>query len=602
MTYVLTKDLVLCRLTTVEALSQPFVFELSVLSLLPEVDRSALLGTTMAVSLAAPAETPGVRHFHGYVAGFTSEFHGHIEDSTDLQQRSYQITLRPWLWLLTLSSSCRIFQNKTVPEIVKEVCAAHGFGSLLELSLVGSFQSLDYCVQYNETDFAFVSRLLEREGIYYYFKHTESEHKLVLVNHPEAHTVRDDNSQLTHKPVAWWGHRHIQTWRETHHVRSLSFALDDYDFVSPAQNLKTGLGTQAEHEPYAYPNGDKFEYPGGYRTVDRGNHYVECRLHEQNARAAYVSGTANVHGLAPGFAFTTTLRPDTEYLVVSTQLDIDVLRDAHVLPTEQLVDKTASQVKCQFSATEKKTPFRPERVTPRPTIVGVQTAKVVGAEDGAIFTDKHGRVQVRFPWFDKTKPDQKASCFIRVAQVWAGNGWGSIFIPRAGDEVVVTFVGGDPDQPLIVGSVYNGLVEPPFTLPADATKSGLRTRKLDGDKSTALWFDDAKGAVDMTGDTVELGAAKSIGLTAVQSVSITAAEGFEQVELSPMGGVTILGTKLALQCGAGKIEMLPSGAIAIFGSPILVNGMPLPGANPMNPLAAENLREVAQAVAKSAVL
>lgn len=593
----LGKQPLVCRMKTFDALSQPFRFELDVVTHDGAIDPGALLGKTVALSLAG--ESGSVRHYHGYVVEH-SEQNNHREKSTS--RPVYRWVLRPWLWLLSLRTSCRVFHHTSVVDIVKAICAEHGFGDRIEDALTQRYEPREYCVQYNESDLAFVSRLLEAEGIYYYFAHSETDHKLVLVDDVAHHQLLPENTDIPDRLQAAFI-RHIDTWNSTNNLRSHACSLDDYDFLMPTKQIEVKLET--EH-PHHYRKGIQFEYPGGYTSPEVGQSYVKYRLHAQNARAAYVSGTANVLGLASGRTFTTPWSSD-EHLVVRTESEL-WFADLEVpgpLPERQPFDTTIAELSCAFVAVPKQTPFRPERLTPRPVIHGVQTAKVVASDadvsDGAIHTDEHGRVRVRFHWIDRASAGEDAapqrSCWVRVAQPWAGNAWGMQFIPRVGSEVVVSFQDGDPDRPLVVGSVYNGLSPAPFALP-DGTVSGLKTdRAVDGGQSDAepnqLQFDDAGGKISMTSQKIGVAAKSTVGISG----------GMSKVDVGgTLQEVTMFGAgpgPMMLLTPFGKIELGLKG-IAITG-PLIINGAPYP-VPPTPAVMLDLAKEVAKALATDVVL
>jgi type VI secretion system secreted protein VgrG len=593
----LGKQPLLCRMQTFDALSQPFRYELELVSDESTLEPGKLLGNTLTVSLTGAADS--VRHFHGYVVEFDKQL---SHQATNTRRPLYRCVLRPWLWLLGLRTNCRVFHDTSVVDIVKAICAEHGFGNLIDVALTQRYEPREYCVQYNESDLAFVSRLLEREGIYYYFAHSESEHKLVLVDEAEHHQLQPQNTDIWDRPPQGAYHRHIDTWHETNNLRPHACGLDDYDFLMPHKQIEVKLETE---EPHSYRKGTQFEYPGGYTQPEAGQSYVKYLLHAQNARAAHVSGTASVLGLASGSTFTTRWSSG-EYLVIRTesQLWFGDFEVSDALPERQPLDTTSPEISCSFRAVAKKTPFRPERLTPKPRLGGVQTARVVAidpqAPAGSIHTDEHGRVMVTFPWIERPGESAAAqrSCWLRVAQPWAGNAWGMQFIPRVGSEVVVAFQDGDPDRPLIVGSVYNGLSRAPFALP-EATVAGLKTdRAVNGGESDAepnqLQFDDANGKISMTSQQIGVAAKDAVGIV---GASVGISGGMSKVEVGGLlQSISLFCPKtLTLQTPLAKIELGPRG-ITITGV-LKVNEMPYPV--PANPIAVAALsgllaREAAQ--------
>jgi type VI secretion system secreted protein VgrG len=592
-----------CRMKTFDALSEPFHYELEVVTQAASIDPGKLLGKTITLSLKG--EGGRIRHFHGHVVEFSKRTN-HRTEST--RRPVYRCVLRPWLWLLSLRTNCRIFHDSSVVDIIKALCAEHGFGDRIDDALTQPCPTREYCVQYNETDLAFVSRLLEQEGIYYYFVHSETEHRLVLVDDPQQ--LEPGITDISDRSVQTFYKQQIDTWQETHHLRRQAVSLDDYDYLMPTKQIAVKLETE---EPYAYPKGTQFTYPGGYTEPDVGQNYVKYLLHAQNAAASSVSGTASVLALASGCTFTTPWSAAgseagsaSEHLVVraETEFWFNNFDTIDPLPEAQPLETTSVECTCKFTAVDKQKPFRPERRTPRPVISGVQTAKVIAADataqDGAIHTDEYGRVLVEFPWTrnagGSTTGAVQRSCWIRVAQPWAGNAWGMQFIPRVGSEVVVSFQDGDPDRPLIVGSVYNGLARAPFALP-EGTVSGIKTdRGVTGVDASGepnqLQFDDAKGKISMTSETIAVEAKTA---ARVQGASVEVSGGVAKIDV---GGLTqsiglFCPNALTLQTPTAKIELGPTG-IAITGI-LKVNEMVYPLPPSPTSIAASAIRLAAEA-------
>jgi type VI secretion system secreted protein VgrG len=590
---------ILTRLQTVEALSEPFRFELTLVSKAQRpIDRAALLGVSITASVRSAVEEVGLRHFTGHVVEFTSCLGERARSAA-----SYKVVLRPWFWLLSLRKRCRIFQQRTTLEIMKTVCDEHGFGKLLDdgrLLRRDRYPKREYCVQYNESDFAFLSRLLEHEGIYYYFEHTRTEHKMVLVDDPSVHVLEPKHSKLWQYP-RWGDTYYIGAWDETDRLRAKRHELDDYDYLAPTRNLKVKLASEL---PFTYAQGDQFEYPGGYLEEPIGTGYVDGRTNEQNASVAYVEGTWSLLGPAVGSAFTTEFAAK-EYLLTEASNDIrfqsagrnPLILDRHTTGPSSI------DIAGSFRAIDKAIPFKPVRKTPRPRMASLQTGMVVGddasALEGLLHTDEHGRVRVRFHWYDVSEDDQQRSCWVRVAQPWAGNAWGSQFIPRVGHEVVVAFIDGDQDRPLIVGSVYNGLNYAPFALP-DGSVSGFMTdRAVQGGVSerqpNVLAFDDSKGQIAATAEKVKVtaqGAPESsiaikAGLASIdvgglmQSIGMQAAK-----ETSVVAGMEIsatAGLALTFATVGSFIKIEPTG-ITMVGPTVSINTpvfktttIPIPG-------------------------
>jgi type VI secretion system secreted protein VgrG len=591
----------LARMHAIEAFNQPFRFELTILSHRRTIEPAALLGKVVAASIRSEAVEDGpLRHFHGHVVSFERKMNDRFV-ANDMY--TYELVLRPWLWLLTMRKKCRIFQKRTSLEIVKQICDEHGFGDLLDdagVTKKGKYPRREYCTQYNESDFAFISRLLEQEGIYYYFDHEREKHRVMLADDPSVHTLEQGNSELAQRVRGKSSRYYVRTWNEVHRIHGKSYQLDDYDYLAPMKNLKVKREGMGE---FAYAEGTQFEYPGGYVAEDVGNDYVATRIEAQNATSDEVSGTWSLLGPPVGSVFTVESAPGDEYLLTTAQNEF-LFHDPdgrNPMPQEQPLDTSAPlRITGSFTAIPKSVPFRPSRVTPRPVIAGVQTGRVVGetldAAEGMIVTDEHGRVYVCLHWYDLDEGDQQRSCWIRVSQPWAGNSWGAQFIPRVGQEVVVTYLDGDPDRPLIVGSVYNGLNYAPFSLP-DGSISGFKTdRAVHGGVSESqpniLEFDDGKGQIAATAETVKVtaqgsplssvaikgglaaidvgGVMQSIGMQAPKSTSavsgmeITATAGLALTFSTPGSfikieptGITMVGPMISINAPIIKTTMVP---------------------------------------------
>jgi len=485
----LGKDVLLPQqLSGSEQLSQAFRFDLQLLSEKGDVNPNELLGKDVTVAYELPTGG-GKRYFHGIVSEFA-------QSGYRRRYHQYQAILRPWFWLLTRTADCRIFQQKTVSEIFQDVVKQYGFTDY-ELRLKGSYQSWNYCVQYRETDFNFLSRLLEQEGIYYYFEHHDGKHVMVLADEINAHgTVSGYDSVPFYPPDAPDAQRerdHINAWGFTQSVRSGAYATTDYDFEKPRQSL---LKTETISAQYAHSNFEVFDYPGELPalTGSESTRVAKVRIQELKADAMVMQGAGDAAGLATGYRFKLKEYPrkdlNIEYLIIGSQFSLT--SDQFDAGHEEEVEFSLS-----LEAISTQTPFRPERRTPKPVIQGTQTAMVVGPGGEEIYTDKYGRVKVQFPWDRYGAADEKSSCWVRVAQVWAGKQWGTMHIPRIGQEVIVSFLEGDPDRPIITGRVYNGDSMPPWELPANKTQSGILTRSSMGGaaaNANAIRFEDKKGS------------------------------------------------------------------------------------------------------------
>ncbi|MGU7768714.1 type VI secretion system tip protein TssI/VgrG [Burkholderia sp. MR1-5-21] len=405
----------------------------------------------------------------------------------------YLLVVRPWLWLATRRSDCRIFQNRTVPEIVQDVLAPYGFP--VENRLTEAYAPRDYCVQYNETDAAFVSRLMEFEGIYFYFRHAADSHTLVLCDAMSSHTALPGYETIpfiARDRTAIADEEHIDSWLPAQEVSVGKHQTNDYDYTKPRADLSTQKVDPRGHDHDGF---ESFEWPGGYRDDAPGAHYSRVRLEEQQAEHERASASTEVRGIAPGYLFTLAHCPradqNREYLIVRCIYRFQENAYASDSGNEAVVHE--SQVLVQPSSL----PYRSPRVTPRPRTNGPQTATVVGPPGEEIWTDQYGRIKLQFRWDRYGQSNQDSSCWVRVSSPWAGGGFGGVQIPRVGDEVVVDFLNGDPDQPIVTGRVYNGEKMPPWGLPASATQSGLLSRSSPGgttEHANAFRFEDKKGA------------------------------------------------------------------------------------------------------------
>ncbi len=433
-----------------------------------QIPIDGLLGKPIVVSIDMP--DGGSRHFGGICNRFT-------QGDRSLVTR-YTMEIVPSFWLLTKRQSSRIFQEMSVPRIVDQLLEGVP-GLVFEWRLAGTYHERDYTVQYRESDFDFASRLLEEEGIYYFFKHSEEGHTLVLADTPESHP--DLPGALRYAQDADAGADSIVSWEKTQEIRSGKVTLRDHTFELPDRNLEVMATIQQSVQAglvvhrLAAGGGENFEiydYPGEYaqrfdgidkggaerpgeldKILPDGQRTAEIRMQEEAARALVIGGASGAPILAPGHRFVLTGHFDGDGPYVLTSVH-------HVARAP--VGRTGGEYSNSFECIPAGLPFRPARTTPKPVIPGTQTAVVVGPAGEEIFTDKYGRVKVRFHWDREGQGDDGGSCWVRVGALNAGNETGSVQIPRIGLEVVVSFLEGDPDQPIITGSVYNaGHLPPP---------------------------------------------------------------------------------------------------------------------------------------------
>ncbi|MDE2368869.1 MAG: type VI secretion system tip protein VgrG [Burkholderiales bacterium] len=466
-----------------EEISRLFEFQVVAIATSATVAPGDLLGQKAAVSLQVGGDAK--RWFHGVVAAFGI-------DGVDGRHLAYRITLRPWFWLATRSANLRIFQNQSVPDIVKAVFSAYN-GTVAD-DLQGSYAPRVYCVQYRETDFEFVSRLLEEEGIGYFFRHGADQHELVLVDKPSSFQpmagyanvpYTEDEQRLAELEA-------ISSWHMRHEIQTGKVVVRDWNFTQPATDLTaSAVVSGGDHAQTAF---EVYDYPGRYDAAARGGTLAQVRVDEHSSLYGRYSGGGNTPGLAAGSTFTLQDHPradqNAKYLVRATRIEMQQAG-------YESGDERRTSFRCEFEAQGDAEPYRPERTTRKPTVAGPQTAIVVGdGGDGAITTDEYGRVKVQFHWDRLGHNDGDSSCWVRVASPWAGNGWGMIALPRLGQEVVVDFLEGDPDQPIITGRVYNAMQKVPYALPDNKTVSTIKSRSLQGAAAefNELRFEDKAGS------------------------------------------------------------------------------------------------------------
>ena len=427
-----------------------------------EIGLNDLLGRPVSIKLALTNDR--AREFNGYVTRFSRQ-------GTHGRYKRYRATVSPWLWFLTRTSDCRTFLDMTIRQIVDKVFSEHDAEH--RWKLVGDYSPIPYCVQYRETDFNFVSRLLEREGIYYYFDYAEERQTMVLTDSYAGHDVFPGYAQLQFAGgrANPGGLEEVSTWTVSRQVQPGAYAQNDYDPERPHSNLSTRATALHGHQRDGY---ERFDYPGGYAQVRDGERYASVRIEEFSSRFETISAASNAKGLAVGRLLKLAGHPSAEqnreYLVTAATYQLE-FSDYEGFP-----DQRDPQYRCRFAALSTEHQFRPRRHTPRPSINGVQTAFVVGPVGEEIETDALGRIRIQFHWDRYGLSDEHSSCWVRVSQFWAGHHFGALFLPRGGQEVIVDFVDGDPDRPIVVGRVYNGSHKPPYELPAHKTQSGIKTR------------------------------------------------------------------------------------------------------------------------------
>ncbi|NVZ55860.1 type VI secretion system tip protein VgrG [Pseudomonas edaphica] len=471
----------LIRFEASEGLSMLGQYTLEVQGNKNELDANGLLGQTLGVGLSA--SDGGVRWVHGHISAVA-------QDDRFGQQGRYTLTLRPWLWLLTLAGHNRFFEEKTVIDVLKAVL--DDYPGTVDWQVTGRYEALEYCVQYAESDFDFFSRLMERAGLYYFFTFEDGGHELVIVDAMSAHKTAAHCAKMSYRPHQTHFLASVSSWVSRSEMTTGKVSLQDYDF-SKANSREASVqsGEAADAAGYELDDYERSLYPGFFADQRAGDAAAKVRVEALLARQCLAQATHSTPYLSPGHRFELTGHPQSahnaKYLVVRSTLKGSCPESTGGLGElrfEGWVEViNTSQV------------FRAPILTPTPVIGGAQTAFVVGKSGEPQWVDKHGRIKVQFHWDNSGKENENCSCWVRVAQPMAGKRWGAMFLPRVGQEVVVQFLDGNPDRPLVVGGVYNAGTRPPWDLPDLASRSGFKTQSL-GDEQVynELRFEDKKDA------------------------------------------------------------------------------------------------------------
>ncbi len=474
-----------------EGMSQLFEFEIT-FACREALDFASVVRKPAVLTMHVDEDTPRV------VQGIISRIE---QDNPESKWSQYRLTLVPRAWLLLHRMDCRIFQDLTAPEIVQKVLQGAGMpsGDAYRLSLQETYAQREYCVQYRESDWDFVSRLLEEEGIHYYIDTTGSKGDLlVIADRTASYPSIAGTTTLSFRPGAgalgatMAPGNHVSAFQYSEQIRSGKTTLRDWNFLKPSLLLESAKTAATNQDLEVY------DYPGEYQVPADGDALAEARLGEQTAGTRLGAGDSACSRLAPGHTFTLAEHPresfDVKYVVTRV-----AHRGRNAEAHAPMEDGAAELLyENAFEVIPADTLFRPPRVTRRPHVHGVQTAMVVGPAGEEIYVDQSCRVKVQFHWDRLGKKDDKSSCWIRVAQTWASASFGAMFIPRINDEVVVTFLEGDPDQPLIVGSIYHGTNVPPYALPGNKTRSTIKSNSSPGGGgSNELRFEDKKGSEEV---------------------------------------------------------------------------------------------------------
>jgi len=502
-----------------ERLSSLFEYNLMLFAESREVDFSTLMGQSATVSVSVGSEK---RTYNGIIGRFEQE-------GTPFQpltaSTTYRAILYPKLWLLTMSGQCRIFQNKSTIDIIKSVLDETQIIYSNQVTACGQ-DLLDFCVQYDETDFNFISRLMEREGIFYFFQQDQETHKLVLADSPSAHvpcpnaaTASFQDSALEDQMMLKVGSCFI-----TQRLVLQNDTLKSYNYLTPQTALKS-LATGNSDAG----GGSITRYRQIFDQQSRGDALAKIQLQSEELPQKMVEGVSTVPFFLAGYKFTLQKHPrddaNKDYVLYET------IHEAYLEPEGQ----TEHIYKNSYRAFSATIPFKAPQLTPKPHIYGTQTAKVTGKEGEEIYTEEYGRIKVKFHWDPSDKEDDSTSCWIRVATLWAGKAWGSLFTPRIGQEVVVSFIDGNPDYPLVVGSVYNGDHKPPY-LPDEPTKSTIKSQTSKAEGEGAVGYNEFRFEDKKDSEEIYIHAQKDFNIKIENDQSITLVGGSRTVALQAQGG------------------------------------------------------------------
>lgn len=469
-----------------ESISDLFSFHLELLSEKSSIAPEKIVG--QRVDIEIELANGSLRYINGLVSRFA-------QSGADDRFTYYEAVVVPWLWFLTRTANCRIFQNMTIPDIVSKVFKDRGFNDFRQ-ALQGSFEVREYVVQYRETEFNFVSRLMEQYGIFYFFEHEQGKHTLVMGNDPNAHKpcLVQSKARVDYATGSTFKDEDvISAWQVEQELRPGKYAQTDYNFETPSTNLLAKEDTVFKiggNEKY-----EIFDYPGEYLKKADGETATRIRMQDEEAVHFLGSGSGSCRTFASGYRF------DLSGHSVAEMNKTYVLTEVHHSGSvggaySNSAEGSDYRYSNQFRCIPFSVPYRPQRVTARPIVHGPQTAVVVGKSGEEIWTDKYGRVRVQFFWDREGKLDENSTCWVRVSQPWAGKNWGAINIPRIGQEVIVEFLEGDPDRPIVTGRVYNADQMPPYKLPDNQTRTTFMTRSTKGGGSSnynELRFEDKKG-------------------------------------------------------------------------------------------------------------
>jgi type VI secretion system secreted protein VgrG len=546
-----------------EGMSRLFSFEVVAVSHNQVITFEKILGKSVTIGMVLQDGTD--RYFNGIVCRFSQAGTSHQQD-TEVHFTEYRATVVPWLWLLTLTENSKIFQDKSVPDIVEAVFQKRGFqrGKDYAFRLRGSYEKRGYCVQYRETDFQFVSRLLEDEGIHYFFEHGKGKHVLILTDDPGENKPCPQQKTARYLRAAGGTTDEdlVQEFQKRMEVVSTACTLNDYNFEVPKSDLKVNVPS---NKKLTDRDCEIYDYPGCYEKKAEGDRFARIRMQEEEAKTAVFTAVSGCRAFSSGqrFELKDYYRPDlNDKQYVLTGIAHEGSQGLGVAGE----GGDGFQYKNEFTCIPHDVPFRPPRATPRPLVRGTQTAIVVGPSGEEVYTDKHGRIKVQFHWDRDGKKDENSSCWMRVGQVWAGSGWGAVYIPRIGQEVIVDFLEGDPDRPIVIGCVYHGNNRPPYPLPDEKTKSAIKSEAtVGGGGFNEIRFEDKKGDEELL-----LRAEKDMNVVVLRKLTVDAREeitlvcGKSKLVMKKDGTITITGMQFKVE-GSTKVEVLSDAQVNIKG-------------------------------------
>lgn len=476
-----------------ESVSRLFSYRLSLLSDNHRIAFSDIIGRN--VTLTILLNSGEQRYINGIVASFSQSSSGTVRIETgDLSQ--YSATIVPWTWLLTRMSNIRIFQELTVPDIIERLLQERGFSDF-SLRLHGHYERRVYCVQYRETDFNFIARLMEEEGIFYFFEHESGKHTLVLADSSVENPPCPEHETARYRHAAGGVSLeddfidHLEVKQE---IRVGKFTLNDYNFETPMTKLKVETESRVKLGPGTR---EIYDYPAEYAKYSQGESIANVLMEAEEAQITTLHGSSSCRGFSSGYRF----RLEDYFREDMTDKSYVLMEVTHTASSNvsSSDDQGGASYHNSFSCIPHDIPFRPSRRTPKPIVEGVQTAVVVGPPGEEIYTDKYGRIKVQFHWDREGKYNENSSCWMRVRQSASGPSWGSIYIPRIGQEVVVEFIEGDPDRPIVTGCVYNGSNSPPFSLPGSMMVMGWKSNSTPGGGGyNEITLNDSKGKEKIT--------------------------------------------------------------------------------------------------------